>query len=414
MAWETDGYTGVEAALRRVKGSLRIGAETETIPTRESFGRVSADDHLSPSDMPPFDVSHMDGFAVIASDLKTATKTRPVTLKTAGEAKLGAGPGVAIRHGEAVRVYTGSAVPLGADSVIPVEHAELHERSVSVAHPLRRGSFVYAKGTDLRRREKVVKRGQMIRAQDVGALLSIGLKEVNARRRLRVSVLATGSELSDEGGPASGKVVNSHGPFFLALLKALGCVPVDMGIAKDDPVEIRGTLREALAKSDFVLTLGGTSVGRADLVGESVRSLGPEVFIHGIKMDRGRVAGIAVVGGKPILMMPGPVQGAMNAFVLFGTRVIGWLEGSERTGVEAACHLEGPWKARKRFPRFTKVLYVKLVPGDRLMARPLTGETESIKVLSDADGYLVIPEKVTRLAKGARVRVTLLPGFSFV
>ena len=158
---------------------------------------------------------------------------------------------------------------------------------------------------------------------------------------------------------------------------------------------------------------GGTSVGRADLVGEAVRSLVPDVFVHGIKMDRGRVAGIAVVEGKPVLMMPGPIQGAMNAFILLGARVIGWLQGGERMGVEVSCPLEGQWEARKRFSHFRKVLYVKLVPGDRTSARPLAGDTESIKVLCEADGYVIVPEEVARLAEGSVVRVNLLPGFSF-
>lgn len=413
MAWEKEGYTAVEDALRKVKRSLRVEAKPETIATKESFGRIAVHDLVSSSDMPPFDVSHMDGFAVIASDLKTATKTRPATLKVAGESKLGAKPGPSARHRQAIRVFTGSSVPRGTDAVVPLERAEVQGDTISVAYPPDRGSFVYAKGSDLRKGEKVVKRGQTIRAQDVGALLSLGLKEVSVRRRLLASVIATGSELTDKVEPAQEKVVNSHGPYFLSLLHALGCVPVDMGVAKDDPGEIRSALRKALARSDFVLTLGGTSVGRADLVGEAVRSLVPDVFVHGIKMDRGRVAGIAVVEGKPVLMMPGPIQGAMNAFILLGARVIGWLQGGERMGVEVSCPLEGQWEARRRFSHFRKVLYVKLVPGDRTSARPLAGDTESIKVLCEADGYVIVPEEVARLAEGSVVRVNLLPGFSF-
>ncbi|MDG6987723.1 MAG: molybdopterin molybdotransferase MoeA [Nitrososphaerota archaeon] len=413
MAWEKEGYTTVEDALRKVKRCLRAEVKTETVATKESFGRIAARDLFSPSDMPPFDISHMDGFAVIASDLKTATKTRPTVLKMAGESKLGAKPGPSARHRQAIHVFTGSPVPPGADAVIPLERAEVREGVISVAYPPDRGSFVYAKGNDLRKGERVVKKGQTIRAQDVGALLSLGLKKVRVRRRLLASVIATGSELTDEVEPAQEKVVNSHGPYFLSLLHALGCVPVDMGVAKDDPAEIRGALRTALARSDFVLTLGGTSVGRADLVGEAVRSLGPAVFVQGIKMDRGRVAGIAVIEGKPVLMMPGPIQGAMNAFVLLGARVIGWLQGGGKIGVEVSCPLEGQWEARKRFSHFRKVLYVKLVPGDRTSARPLAGDTESIKVLCEADGYVVVPEEVAHLAEGSVVRVNLFPGFSF-
>jgi molybdenum cofactor synthesis domain-containing protein len=244
-------------------------------------------------------------------------------------------------------------------------------------------------------------------------LLSIGRTTVRVRSRPKVSLIATGSELTDNLKKAEGKIINSHAPYFLALIGALGCVPVYMGIARDDPVEVARTLRRALSKSDFVLTLGGTSVGRADLVGDAVGSLKPDVVFHGIKMDRGRVTGVAAAGGKPILMMPGPVQGAMNAFVLFGTKIISWLSGNKSLELEVSCRLGSSWEARKRFSHFRKVLYVKLLPSENA-AQPLIGETESIKILSQADGYVIIPERVTRLERGSVVRVELLPGLSFV
>jgi molybdopterin molybdotransferase len=130
-------------------------------------------------------------------------------------------------------------------------------------------------------------------------------------------------------------------------------------------------------------------------------------------MDRGRVTGIAVVGGKPVLMMPGPIQGAMNAFVLFGVQIIDLMSRSGSRLLEVDTWMGESWEARKRFPDFAKVVYVKLRSGQETVAEPLSGETESIKVLSEADGYVLVPENVTRMEKGSAVRVRLLPGFSF-
>jgi molybdopterin molybdotransferase len=410
---EIEGYASVDFALRAVKAHLSLTEGTEAIPTAESYGRISATNIVSPKAIPSFDTSHMDGFAVIANDLEGATEPKPVVLKISGEVRLGSEPTKRIRHGEAVRVFTGSAIPPRGDTVLPMEHVKQGQKTISVRFVPRRGNFVYPKGRDFRQGKRVLKKGQAIRAQDVGMLLSIGWNTVTVRSRPKVSLIATGSELTDNPKKAEGKMINSHAPYFLALIRALGCTPLYMGIARDDPAEVARMIRSALSKSDFVLTLGGTSVGRADLVGDAVGSLKPDVAFHGIKMDRGRVTGVAAIGGKPLLMMPGPVQGAMNAFVLFGTKIIGWLSGNKTSELEVSCRLQSEWEARKRFSHFTKVLYVKAFPREN-MAQPLIGETESIKIMSQADGYVVVPEKVTRLERGSMVRVRLLPGFSFV
>lgn len=410
---EIDDYDSVGYTLRKVKARLRHRLRAEPVPTRDSYGRVAANGVASPVAVPRFDVSHMDGFAVVSMDLKGATEARPAALKVVEEVNLGSRMSPAIRSGQAARVFTGSVIPPGADTVLPLEKTEQRGDEILTTTAPRRGSFVYARGTDIRRGEILLKQGQVINAQTIGTLLSVGVRSVRVWPRPRVSLLATGSELTDDPTPRQGKVFNSHSPYFLTLLRALGCVPIDTGIAMDDPAEVSASLRKAIRESDFVLTLGGTSVGRADVVGEAVSSLDPEIFVHGIKMDRGRVAGIAVIGGKPVLMMPGPIQGAMNAFVLLGTEVIAWLSGKSTLGLGVDCTLDGAWKARRRFMDFRKVLYVKMVTGTRSIARPLVGDTESISVLSNADGYVVVPERVTHIATGAKVRVQLLPGFSF-
>jgi molybdopterin biosynthesis enzyme len=187
---------------------------------------------------------------------------------------------------------------------------------------------------------------------------------------------------------------------------------VDRGIVPDDPRAIRRSINQALAQSDFVITLGGTSVGRHDDVGDALRSLRPSVLFHGLKMDRGRVTGVAVVGGKPLLMAPGPIQGGVNAFILLGIPIIRRLAGAKQREFLMPCKLGSDWVARERFADFQKVVYVKLSVGAENTAEPLWGETESLKVLTDADGYIWIPEGVTRLTAGSDVTVRMLPGFS--
>jgi molybdopterin molybdotransferase len=406
-------YTGVEDAMATVRDKLRPRLGAETVQTSDSFGRVSAADLTSPVAVPPFDTSHMDGFAVRSVDIRGATGTTPAALEIAGESRLGSAARAALRQGGAIRVATGSRVPSGADAVVPVESAREEGGRISVTSSQERGSWVYPAGADVRKGERVLTKGQVIRSQEVGLLLGLGLTRVRVRKRPKVAVIATGSELTDASAPKPGKIRNSHSPYFVSLIGALGAAPVDMGIARDDLREVGRILRRALARSDFVVTLGGTSVGRADVVGEAISSMKPALMVHGLKMDRGRVAGVAVIGGKPVLMLPGPIQGAMNAFALLGVQIIDLLSGREGGRQEVPCVLGASWEARRRFADFTKVAYVRVHGGQEMVAEPLAGETESIRVLCDADGYFVVPEDVTHIEKGSVVRVRLLPGFSF-
>jgi len=145
----------------------------------------------------------------------------------------------------------------------------------------------------------------------------------------------------------------------------------------------------------------------------AVSSLRPDTLVHGLRLDRGRVTGIASVKGKPILMLPGPIQAAANAFLVVGVPIIRELGGSREAGLSVPCVLGSPWVARRRFSDFQKVVYVKLRAGPLAVAEPIAGETESMKLLSDADGYFLVPENVRMLEKGDYVDVQLVPGFSF-
>ena len=412
LAPSVEHYTLVDTALAQAMSRIRLARRGETILSRLAYGRVLAEDVHAPADVPPFPTSHWDGYAVVSEDLHEASDSNPVSLKVVGAADPGRRAGSAISRGEALRVATGAPMPTGADAVAPVESTQVDGKCVLVRHPVQPGSHVYGAGEDARRGETILRKGQVIRVQDLGLLTAMGLTRAKVWRRPRVSVLATGSELTGTDRPRPGKVLNSHSPVFLRLCERLGCVPVDLGIARDNRAEISAKLRSALLRSDFVLTLGGTSAGRRDCVSEAVETLDPDLLLHGIRMDRGRVTGLAVVRGKPLLMMPGPIQGAMNAFLLLGLPIIEVLSGSNSRETEVPSSLHGAWEARRKYADFRKVVYVKLKDG-REAAEPLSAETESMRILANADGYVVVPENVTQMDAGDRVTVRLLPGVSF-
>ena len=406
-------YTDVDDALKLVLAHVRKRRSIELIPPIHSYGRILSADVAAPKDVPAASTSHMDGYAVISRDLRVATPSRPVVLKVIGATGPGRRSRLVLREGDAIQVATGAMLPAGADAVVPVESAEVKGREVLMKSALGPGEHVYRAGQDIRRGELVFPAGHRIRAQDVGILVALGFRKVGVRKSPRVAVLATGSELAPASMPRKGKTVESHSLVFLRLARALGCAGLDRGPVRDEPRELLAAIRGALSNSDFVITIGGTSAGTRDLVVGAVSSLRPDALVHGLKLDRGRVTGLASVRGKPILMLPGPIQAGANAFLVVGVPIIGELSGSKATGLSLPCVLAAPWKARKRFPSFLKDVYVKLKPGPRLMAEPMSGETESMKLLSDADGYFVVPHQVSSLDAGDPVEVRLVPGFSF-
>ena len=406
-------YTSVEEALRLVLASVRKNVSAESVHAVQSYGRVLAADLVAPEDVPMSSTSHMDGYAVVSSGLRNASPSRPAVLRVVDVTGPGGRSTHHLKGQETIQVATGAMLPLGADAVVPVERAEVRGSEVRVGVAVHPGDHVYEAGRDVRRGEVVFPKGHRIRAQDVGILVSLGFRSVRVIRKPRVAVLATGNELTPVNRPRKGKTAESHSLIFLRLAESLGCVAVSMGIAPDEQKALRIALRRALAKSDLVITLGGTSAGKHDLVVGAVSGLRPDVLVHGLRLDRGRVTGVASVGGKPMLMLPGPIQAATSAFLVAAVPMIELLSGTKEAGFSIPCVLGSPWEGRKRFSDFEKVVYVKLKTGDQTIAEPIAGETESMKLLAEADGYFVVPEKVKSLAAGDRIDVRLVPGFSF-
>ncbi len=405
-------YTSVEDALRRIGRHARIKPGLEWISSLDAHGRILATAIRVEKDVPPFTLSHKDGFAVPAATLQSATRAHPAVLKVIGRAGAGERPRTVMGKGTAFQVVTGAGLPAGADAVLPVESVEVREGKISVGYAPKPGSDVYGAGEDMRKGQVILPKGHMVRAQDVGLLVALRIPKVKVRRKPVISVISTGSELTDPKRPKAGRMPDSHSPVFVRLCQRVGCDAVYLGVVGDDLPVLSRVLRKAVASSDMVLTLGGTSAGGRDYIVEAVSSLRPEEVVHGIRMDRGRVTGVASVNGTPILMMPGPIQAAMNAYFLLGVPLVEMLSGGRSSILEVPCILGAPWHARTRFSDFLKVVYVRLRKGAPLVAEPIVAETESIKMLVDADGYIVVPEEVKEMAAGTSVMIRLVPGFS--
>jgi molybdenum cofactor synthesis domain-containing protein len=234
--------------------------------------------------------------------------------------------------------------------------------------------------------------------------------------RPRVSIIPTGSELTPRiRNPPKGKVVETHGLFLAALIEGAGGIPIKQDIVPDDVGALTRGIESALRTSDIALTIAGSSLGEPDLTEDSINAAGkPGVLVHGVKLHRGRVMGLGVVAGKAIVILPGPIQGAANAFAALAYPIIRahlgrefesppWLPARVKTG----------WDAGDRFRDFSKVVYVKARTQDgEIWVEPWSGETEKMTLLTRSQGYLLLGEGTVGLEVGESVRLNLLPGLS--
>ena len=416
-------YVSVRTACNRIERFITSNQipSYEIIHVWDSHKRVLAEEIVSTIDVPAYDSSHMDGYAVKAEDIIHASQQTPAALDLrTNRVRPRTVLNFDLQKQEAFRITTGEYLPKGANTVVPIEQTWLdNENKVQVVSALPRGSFVYSRGRDIKKGHQVMKSGKILRPQDMGLLASLHIPKVKVFRKPKVAIIATGSELTNKlENIRLGKVLDTHSHIISGLVEELGGSAFRMGITPDDIAKIRNKIKSAMLKSmDLILTLGGSSVGKYDLVEAAINSIGkPDLLFHGIKLDRGRVTGLGVTKGKPIIIMPGPIQGAMNAFIVFAYPLLKLLSGQlNRKPLSILSTLTEEWYARKKFCNFTKIIYVNLrnQQNGEFEANPVIGETETMTILTKSNGYIIADEKTTHIKAGERVKVHLLPGLSY-
>ena len=361
----------------------------------------------------------MDGFAVKAKNIKLASKTAPVALKILQSVGLGKSPNQVLQSGQAYRITTGGYLPYHSDTVVPIELVRiLSENYVEIFKSLPKGSFVSATGTDVRMGTKIFRKGSILRAQDIAFLSKVNIRKIEVFKKPTVAIIPTGDELTDNMNETrTGKIINTNSHIISRVITELGAMPTDMGITPDNIEKIQNKLKLGLTNYDIIVTIGGSSIGEQDLIEESVNSLGkPGIIAHGVKLDRGRVAGVGVIKGKPIIILPGPIQGALNAFIVFGQPLIRFLSGLPECSTKTMNGmLTGSWDARPKFQSFLKIVYLQTSLSDKgcLNALPIQGETSAISVMTRANSYMIVPPHVAHIDEGKKIKVNFLPGISY-
>jgi putative molybdopterin biosynthesis protein len=403
-----------DEATARFRQHLRlVPLGNETVPLAGALNRVLAADVVAEVDVPAFDRSNVDGFAVVATDTYGAMEEKPRTVRLNDEVLApGVVPGAAVAPGVATAIATGGMLPRGADAVVMVEHTELAESGAGRAVEIRRsataGENVSYAGTDIARGETVLRAGQLLTSREIGVLAALGLAEVAVYRRPRVAIFSTGNEIVAPGSPLrTGAVYDSNAAIIGAAVEELGGEAVHLGVIPDDDEALAAALARGLA-SDLVVFSGGTSKGAGDLSYRVVSGLrDPGVVAHGVALKPGKPICLAVTGGKPVVILPGFPTSAIFTFHEFVAPVIRAYAGlPPERGQTVPATL--PMRVNSERGR-TEYLLVGLVQGpEGFAAYPMGKGSGSVTTFSGADGFITIGQHTEILDAGAAVSVQLL------
>ena len=420
MHWTPSSYTSVRTAYSKLTNAITISPTAETIDTKKAVGRVLWTHIISPIDIPSSNRSHMDGFVVKYNDISMLSHSTPIKLKLVPGRKARKSKNQSLPSGHAIRISTGEVLPRLGNTVIPLEYTKFDSKdnTIIIQKGLAKGSFISFKGSEIARNDLLLNAGNVLRIQDLALASTLGIRKLKVFKKPRVAIIPTGSELTNDiNDTKRGKILNTNSTVISNLIETSGGIPLDLGITPDNIHKIKNKIRAALSKSDIILTTGGSSVGVRDLVAESINDIGkPGILVHGIKLDRGRVTGLAALRSKPVIILPGPIQGAVNAFIVFAEPLIRCMLGLQPyTKPFISAKLTKDWNARKKFQNFTKIMYVKMSrsASGEFHASPITGETTDITVLTGSNGFIFVPERLTILKKGQKIKINTFPGLSF-
>jgi len=404
-----------DEALARFETALAARpVGTETVPLAACLGRTVARSVAPAIDVPPFDRSTVDGFAVRAEDVATASDAAPVPLAPTGEIiACGVLPRLTVAPGATSIVATGGPIPRGADAVVMIEHTDnAADGRILVRRPVAPGGNIAFAGSDLARGEVILRRGTIIGSREIGLMAACGIASVEVHRRPRIAVVSTGDELIAAGEPLRpAAIYDANGPTVAAAIAENGGEAVSFGAIPDDEAKLRATLHEALATCDAVILSGGTSKGAGDYTARLVGELGaPGIVAHGVALKPGKPLCLAVADGKAVVVLPGFPTSAMftfHEFVVPSLRRLAGLPPRREESRRATVPVRVPSDVGR-----TEFVMVALSQSDTgaTIAQPVFKGSGSISAFAQADGFVMVDALSDHLPAGTDAAVTLFEG----
>jgi len=418
------GRTGVvsrEDALTLLDEHFTLSLPAgEKIHISHSLGRVLAEEILSPENLPAFDRSTMDGYAVKSADTFSAAESRPALLTVVGDILMGTMPERALSKSEAMKIATGGALPQGADAVVMFEQTQsIDAKIIEVVKPVAPLENMVQAGDDIKKGEVILSRGHRMRPQDMSALASVGIVHISVFEKPKVAIISTGNEIVPaDSTPAPGRIRDSNSYNLEGLITQAGGVPVRLGIIPDEYAWLRETLEVAIKDCALVLLTGGSSVGIADLTAKVINDAGkPGVLVHGVSIKPGKplIVGLIATPEKqvPVFGLPGHPAAVSICFELFVKPVLvrtsGEVPHAELEGVSSYRVVKAKLgRSISSSPGREDHVRVTLEKKDgQLWARPVFGASGLISTLVKAVGTVVVPTNKIGIETGEEVEVRL-------
>ena len=387
----------------------------DEISLLDAYDRVLAEDVIATLNIPPFNRSTVDGYAVKAEDTFDAEENKPTKLKVCGTVNAGEMPKIIVKHGTAVEIVTGAPLPKGADAVVMLEDTDRKDEDIHVQSSVARDENVMKAGADIKNGETVLKKGQLLSSREIGVLAAVGLAKIKVHVLPRVAVLSTGAEITEPGKkllPARIYDINAYS--LSTAVRESGGKPVYLGVFPDSITEMQKALQKALVSADAVVTSGGVSVGPKDIMPKTLDSLGkPGVIVCGVAIKPGKPATVASINGKPVFSLPGHPASALLVFHLLVRPLVQGMAGRKVDRLLEVKALAATRMFSAKGRRTFITVKLKFEKSDRLIAEPVpTGLSGAITTLAKADGFVEIPENQQFIDENDEVVVQLFKNYA--
>ena len=398
--------TLTDQALQTWMGAWQVGKpKVAAVPLQKALGRILAEDLVADVSLPRFDRSAMDGYAVKAADTAGASQKNPALFELTENQELHAG--------QARQIWTGNSIPKGADAVVIIEETEKANGKVEVWCQITPGINVAKIGEDINAGTLIAKAGTRLNPFHIGLAAAQGKSQLKVAEKPKIAILATGNELAEVGTLLTGNLIYDSNKIMIASeSRELGAEAVDFGLVKDNVDEIAAKIKEALKGNDAVITTGGTSVGGLDLVPDAVNKLGkPGVVVHGVAVRPAMPTAVAVLDGKPVLVLSGNPVASVIGFEVFGRAMVCRMLGMNKTEPRPMLKAVLSRRVTSALGRKTYVRVHVALRGGEFFAEPVSAKgSGSISTMTGSNGFLVVDENREGISEGETVFIHMFGG----